>query len=112
MQRGSAGGAGGGGASDGAADGAAHAAGGGTPGQLRAEALTRAHALRTLADAVAATQRDLSSCRDDPSWSGRAHDAFLRALDDLAGRVALAATLLHDATAAAGAASARPGAGS
>jgi hypothetical protein len=107
MLQGSTGGPGGGGASDGATQ-AMHAPGGGTPGQLRAEALTRTHALRTLADAVAGTQCDLSSCRDDPSWSGRAHDAFLSTLDDLAGRVALAATLLHDA--GAGSASACPGA--
>ncbi|MBM7412178.1 putative trehalose synthase [Clavibacter michiganensis] len=72
------------------------AEGGGTPGQLRAEALTRAHALAAVADAVAETHRGIASCRDDPSWSGRAHDAFIRALDDLAGRVALAGTLLHD----------------
>jgi hypothetical protein len=75
---------------------------GSTPGQLRAEALTRAHALAVVADAVAETYRGIASCRDDPSWSGRAHDAFIRALDDLAGRVALAGTLLHDAQPAAG----------
>ncbi|RIJ61192.1 hypothetical protein DZG02_08320, partial [Clavibacter lycopersici] len=71
--------------------------GGSTPGQLRAEALSRAHALAVLVGAVTETHRDIASCRDDPSWSGRAHDAFSRALDDLADRVALAATLLHDA---------------
>lgn len=84
--------------------------GGGTPGQLRAEARTRAHALAVLADAVAETHRDIGSCRDDPSWSGRAHDAFTRALDDLAGRVALAGTLLHDAQRTAGSAPGCPGA--
>ncbi|MBM7387083.1 putative trehalose synthase [Clavibacter michiganensis] len=72
------------------------------PGQLRAEAQSRAHALAVLADAVAETHRGIATCRDDPSWSGRAHDAFVRALDDLAGRVALAGTLLHDAQRAAG----------
>ncbi|MBF4617966.1 hypothetical protein ITJ44_07755 [Clavibacter sp. VKM Ac-2873] len=84
--------------------------GGGTPGQLRAEARSRAHALAVLADAVAETHRVIASCRDDPSWSGRAHDAFLRALDDLAGRVALAGTLLHDAHPAADAVPGCPGA--
>jgi hypothetical protein len=83
--------------------------GGGTPGQLRVEERAREHALAALADAVAETGRDVASCRDDPSWSGRAHDAYARALDDLAGRIALAATLLHDARAAAGSASGCPG---
>jgi len=84
--------------------------GGSTPGQLRAEAQTRAHALAVLADAVAETHRGIASCRDDPSWSGRAHDAFIGALDDLAGRVALAGTLLHDAHAPAGSTPGCPGA--
>lgn len=83
---------------------------GSTPGQLRAEALTRAHALAALADAVAETHRGIASCRDDPSRSGRAHDAFVRALDDLAGRVALAGTLLHDAHPASGSTPGCPGA--
>lgn len=83
---------------------------GGTPGQLRAEAQSRAHALAVLADAVAETQRGIASCRDDPWWSGRAHDAFVRALDDLVGRVALARTLLHDAHPADGSAHGCPGA--
>jgi hypothetical protein len=82
---------------------------GGTPGQLRVEERAREHALAALADAVAETGHDVASCRDDPSWSGRAHDAFVRALDDLAGRIALAATLLHDARPAAGSASGHPG---
>lgn len=73
-----------------------------TPGQLRAEAQSRAHALAVLAEAVAETHRGIKAGRDDPSWSGRAHDAFVRALDDLAGRVALAGTLLHDARRTAG----------
>jgi hypothetical protein len=77
---------------------------GSTPGQLRAEALTRAHALAVLAEEVAQTGRDLAGCREDPSWTGRAHDAFTRSLDDLHGRVALAATLLHDARSGAGSA--------
>ncbi|MBP2456714.1 putative trehalose synthase [Clavibacter michiganensis] len=77
---------------------------GGAPGQLRAEAQSRAHALAVLADAVAETHRGIAACRDDPSWSGRAHEAFVRTLDDLAGRVALAGTLLHDVHPAAGAA--------
>ena len=75
-----------------------------TPGQLRAEAQSRAHALAVLAEAVAETHRGIASCRDDPSWSGRAHDAFVRSLDDLGGRVALAGTLLHDAQRSAGSA--------
>lgn len=83
---------------------------GSTPGQLRAEAVTRAHALAAIADAVTETHRGIASCRDDPSWSGRAHDAFVRALDDLAGRVALAGSLLHDAHPAAGSAPGCPGA--
>jgi hypothetical protein len=74
----------------------------GTPGQLRAEALARGHALAVLVDEVAQTGRELAGCREDPSWTGRAHDAFARSLDDLVGRVALAATLLHDARSAAG----------
>lgn len=80
-----------------------------TPGQLRVEARSRAHAMGSLADAVAETHRAIASCRDDPSWSGSAHDAYVRALDDLAGRVALAATLLHDARAEAGSAPGCPG---
>jgi len=72
---------------------------GATPGQMVAEARSRAHALAALADAVAETRRAIACCRDDPSWSGSAHDAFTRSLDDLAGRVARAAALLHDAQA-------------
>ncbi|QIS43230.1 hypothetical protein GW571_14385 [Clavibacter capsici] len=82
---------------------------GGTPGLVLVEEQTRAHALATLADAVGETRRRIASCRDDPSWSGRAHDAFTRSLDDLAGRVALAATLLHDARPGAGSAAGCPG---
>jgi len=69
---------------------------GATPGQMVALARSRAHALATLAEGVAETRRDIARCRDDPSWSGRAHDAFTRSLDELAGRVALAASLLHE----------------
>ncbi|KZC95708.1 MULTISPECIES: hypothetical protein [Clavibacter] len=77
---------------------------GGTPGQLRAEALGRAHALRALAEEVERTSRDIAVCRDDPSWSGMAHDAFVVSLDRLAGEVRLAAGLLHDAHPAPGSA--------
>ncbi|MFT2753123.1 hypothetical protein [Clavibacter sp. Sh2088] len=83
---------------------------GSTPGQLRVEEQTREHALAAVADAVEETRRRIASCRDDPSWSGRAHDAFTRSLDDLAGRVALAATLLHDARPGPGSAPGCPGA--
>jgi hypothetical protein len=83
---------------------------GSTPGQMRAEALSRMHALAVLAGEATETGRDLAGCREDPSWTGRAHDAFTRSLDDLAGRVALAATLLHDARSAAASASACAGA--
>jgi hypothetical protein len=84
----------------------------GTPGQLRAEALGRAHALTELAGEVERTSRDIGACRDDPSWAGIAHDAFIRSLDALAGSVHLAAGLLHDAHPAAGTAPGCPGSGS
>ncbi|OUE19089.1 hypothetical protein BFL36_13690 [Clavibacter michiganensis] len=79
--------------------------GGGTPGQLRAEALGRAHALSVLAEEVERTGSDIAACRDDPSWSGMAHDAFVRSLDRLAGDVRRASALLHDARPAAASAS-------
>jgi len=84
----------------------------GTPGQLRAEALGRAHALTELAGEVERTSRDIAACRDDPSWTGIAHDAFVRSLDALAGSVHLAAGLVHDAHPPSGSAPGCTGAGS
>lgn len=84
----------------------------GTPGQLRAEALGRAHALTELAGEVERTSAAIAACRDDPSWAGIAHDAFVRSLDALAGSVRLAAGLLHDGHPPSGSAPGCMGAGS
>ena len=98
--------AGGGGADadPGAPHGVGMAAGGGTPGQLRAEAMGRAHALSLLAEEVERAGSDIAACRDDPSWSGMAHEAFVRSLDRLAGDVRAAGALLRDAHPPAGSA--------